>query len=302
MLSRASGLREVRRTAGQIGHLRGLFIEHRLQLSSEQGFAWNVLLRAHKADRLVLGTITVQRVMVFRPVFPELVDEVLVFEGLVEIGLLPRVGEVQALLERIVEVEVGRDRLLEAILGGLLESLKNRRILPRHSVALLGELRVVELVLLVSATDVVVDFALALVYLFHHSQAKVSLPSVRYVVQVVEMDQVRVAELRSLRAFSGGPSLLLLHLLQDGHLYQYLIDLVLGEALEDIRALGVIQRLLRRSLLLKVLKVAYTILLNVYVLPECIRHALRTLVLCLSEQLLWIELGLRLGNAPLRAA
>ena len=107
---------------------------------------------------------------------------------------------------------------------------------------------------------------------------------------------------RSLRAFSGGPSLLLLHLLQDGHLYQYLIDLVLGEALEDIRALGVIQRLLRRSLLLKVLKVAYTILLNVYVLPECIRHALRTLVLCLSEQLLWIELGLRLGNASLRAA
>ena len=180
---------------------------------------------------------------------PDLVNEVLMLKCLVQPSLLLLICVIKALFKSVVEVEVRFQLLIKSILCLLLEFLKDRCVS-------LGDrfadrcIWVDQVILHIIFVYMVLDPLLAIVDLLLDATQKLSLISVRYIVQAVQVDQLSVAELGLRRPIGNYFLHLLLHLFELWHLDQDFMHFFVREAFEELLTLGLIQLLLRDPVLL----------------------------------------------------
>ena len=135
------------------------------RLPLEASNSASCLTHTVSASRLLSGVKLALRVLIpFQAVFvPDLVHEVLVLEGLVQLHLLLVLSDVEALLQAVVEVKVRLDLLIKAIVCLLLELLEDGGVGTRHGLVHLGGLVVEQIVVDVRLVHMVVDSLLTLV-------------------------------------------------------------------------------------------------------------------------------------------
>ena len=140
----------------------------------------------------------------------------------------------------------------------------------------------------------VVDPLLALIYLLFDTFEKHGFVSVCDIMQAVKMDELGVAELRWSRPLGNELGHVFLHLFELGHLDQDLVHLVVREAFEELRAVGLVKLLFRHAVLVQILQVLDPVLLVLKVGDHSIVDAVRALGPGIFQQSFSVEVHLRL--------
>ena len=230
--ARHGGLHLAELWLGQV--LGALTLQHGLLLVEEganlvdQSWALAALERLLGPRGLTHLPLTVHIAMVRAICVPNLVNEILLLERLVEIHLLSRILEVEPVFERGVPFVVGRDLVIGAIGIAILAELLEHVLTVRYKRVLAGsEVGVLDLVHVVLLFDVAVNFRLPRIDLIHDPDAKLGGSTIRYVIETVKVNQLRVAELRHRGAVRRHLVLFLLHLLQLRHFDEDLMDFIL---------------------------------------------------------------------------
>ena len=138
----------------------------------------------------------------------------------------------------------------------------------------------------------VLDPLLAIVDLLLNATQKLSLISVRYVVQAVQVDQLSVAELGLRRPIGNYFLHLLLHLFKLGHLDQDFMHFFVREAFEELRAVGLVELLLGHAVLVQILQVLDPVLLVLEVSDHGVIDAVGAFRPGILQQSLRIEVHL----------
>ena len=151
-----------------------------------------------------------------------------------------------------------------------------------------------QIVVYIRLVHMVVDPLLALIDLLFDTFEKHGFVSVCDVMQAVEMDELGVAELGRSRPLHNELGHVFLHLFELGHLDQDLVHLVVREAFEELRAVGLVKLLFGHSVLVQILQVLDPVLLVLKICDHGIVDAVRALRPGILQQSFRIEVHLRL--------